>query len=206
MKKTIVLLMLGAAGAAFAAPLFEGKDGLLVMEVESTSSSKGSWKERDTVPGFTGSCHFEFTGNQPASGPAKNPLKYYFTVDKDGVYKLLIRCHKRLEDEKPDKCNDCYVRLEGDFAAGGPAPLALLKADTKLYGGSPTGWGWSAQLDKGHKKFPPLYKLKAGVEYTLVISGRSQRFNMDRIVFRHADVPDGKARDPKIPESKSRKK
>jgi len=180
---------------------FEGKDGLLIMEVESTKSSKGKWKKKTTIDGFTGEYHYEFTGNRPANGPATSPLKYEFTVDKDGEYKLMIRAYKRLDGEPEDRCNDCYVRLKGDFESVGGTPLSLLKKDTKLYGGSHEKWGWTAKLDDNHKKYNPLYKLKAGEKYTLYVSGRSQRFNMDRIVFKHSSVNQKIATDPKAPES-----
>ena len=202
MKKLWVIVLAAiATGLSHGAPVFEGKDGLLIMEAESTSSSLGDWEKKTAVEGYTGECHFEFTGNRPHSGPAEDPIKYQFTVDRDGVYKLLIRCHKRLEGEAPDKCNDCYVKLKGDFDTGGSAPLEFLESDTKLYGGSPDTWGWSAQLDRNHKKYPPLYMLKAGEKYTLTISGRSQRFNMDRIIFKHESVSAEKAKDPSLPES-----
>lgn len=201
MIKHITLSLLLSTGLSFAKDVFQGKDGLVVIEAESTSSSKGKWKKKTSIEGFTGEYHFEFTGNKPSNGPATSPLKYYFTVDKDGEYKLLIRAFKRLDGEPADRCNDCYVKLKGDFDTGGKAPLKLLKKDTKLYGGSHKEWGWTSQLDDNHKKFPPLYKLKAGEQYLLTISGRSQRFNMDRIVFKHSSVADKKAKDPKQPES-----
>lgn len=73
--------------------------------------------------------------------------------------------------------------------------------DTKLYGGSAVGWGWSDKLDAAHRKWPAVYKLKVGEPYRLTISGRSQRYNMDRIVLRHSDVPEKTAKDPDQPES-----
>lgn len=206
MNKIITMLTVFGVCSSFAGSVFKGKEGLVIMEVESTKSSKGDWKKKETVVGFTGECHFEFTGNQPANGPASDPLEYTFTVDKDGIYNLMIRCHKRLDGEEADKCNDCYVRLEGDFESGGNTELKILKSDTKLYGGSAKGWGWTAKLDTNHKKWPAVYTLKAGETYTLTISGRSQRFNMDRIVFRHDDVKDGTAQDPMQPESNIAKK
>jgi hypothetical protein len=187
------------------APLFAGKDGLLIMDVESTVSPLGQWLPEKKMQGFTGRGHLEFSGNQPPSGPVDSPLKYHFTVDQDGIYRLMIRAYKRLEGAPPDQCNDCYVRLDGDFESGGEVPLEMLKSDTKLYGGKANAWGWTEKLDKAHKKFPPFYKLKAGSNYTLTISGRSQRFNMDRIVFRHESVSDEVALSPAQPESKSNK-
>jgi len=203
-KKILLGVFLALGCSALAGKVFEGKDGLVIMEVESTSSSKGDWEEMQTIPGYTGECHFEFTGNKPAMGPPKNPLKYEFTVDKDGVYNLMIRCHKRLAGEEKDKCNDCYVRLKGDFESAGKTPKDILEEDTKLYGGSAEGWGWTDKLDVKHKKWPAEYRLEAGEEYTLIISGRSQRFNMDRIVFKHKSVKDKKAKNPKQPESKTK--
>jgi len=201
MIKHITLTLLLCTITCFGTDVFKGKDGLVIIEAESTSSSKGKWKKKTSVEGFTGESHLEFTGNKPSNGPATSPLKYYFTVDKDGEYKLMIRAFKRLDGARHDLCNDCYVKLKGDFDTGGKAPLKLLKKDTKLYGGSDKKWGWTAQLDDSHKKFPPLYKLKAGEKYLLTISGRSQRFNMDRIIFKHSSVSDKKAKDPKAPES-----
>lgn len=198
-----ILALLTIIQTTHAASVFHGKDGLVIFEAESTSSSKGDWKKKHEVDEYTGECHLEFTGNKPANGPPKDPLKYYFTVDKDGEYQLLIRAFKRLEGEPDDRCNDCYVRLIGDFESAGAAPLKLLKSDTKLYGGHHEKWGWTSKLDKDHKKYPPLYQLKKDKPYTFVISGRSQRFNMDRIIFKHATVSKEAALDPSLPESAS---
>ena len=193
---------------------FKSTDGLLIMEVESTPSPLGEWQKKKTVTGFTGDCHLEFTGNTPNNGPPVSTLTYSFTVDKDGIYQLWIRGHKRLVDDagneaRKDQCNDCYIRLEGDYQSGNETPLAILAADTKLYihGKSAETWDWTAQLDykipdtDQHAKTLPMYVLKAGASYTLHISGRSQRFNMDRIVIRHESVPTEKALDPALPES-----
>jgi len=199
----IVLLLLLFAVSVSASPLFIGKDGLVIMEVESTDSSLRKWKDKQEVEGFTGTSHLEFTGNKPANGPAHSPLEYRFTVDKEGVYALFIRGHKRLDGEPEDRCNDCYVRLEGDFSAVDKgAPLDVLTSDTKLFGGTSEGWGWTNRLDINHKKLRAIYQLNPGVTYTLTVSGRSQRFNMDRIVFHHTSIKANRAKeDPKQAES-----
>lgn len=201
-RRIIGLVSLLFAGGISAETVFEGKDGLVVMEVESTASPFGAWIEKQDVDGYTGRSHLEFTGNAPAIGPAHSPLDYHFTVDREGVYALFIRARKRLDGEAADKCNDCYVRLEGDFfAAEGGAAMELLGRDTKLFGGDAEGWGWTQKLDD-HKKYKALYNLKPGTSYTLVVSGRSQRFNMDRIVFHHESVNENEAKNPANAESK----
>ena len=206
MKKrfTICLLFPFIWGSAIADTVFVGKKGLVIMEAESTNSSLKKWKKKEGIEGYTGEAHLEFTGNKPAQGPAHSPLTYHFKVDKEGDYSLLIRANKRLEDQPEDRCNDCYVRLEGDFSATNNkrgAPLEFLKTDTKLFGGKAEGWGWTARLDRDHKKYQPLYRLKPDVVYTLTISGRSQRFNMDRIIFHHSSVKAARAKDSKEVES-----
>jgi len=215
MKKPFILLiaiMMGDSGTLRAN--FQSKDGLLIMEAESHSGSKGDWGKMQTIEGYTGECHYEFTVNRIMGGPPRSDLKYRFTVDKDGIYHLWIRAHKRLvgndgKKAKDDLRNDCWIRLKGDFESGNETPLEVLENDTKLYvhGRSAETWDWTHRLDYQnpltgkHAKTSPIYRLKAGEKYTLYISGRSQRFNMDRIVLKHESVSTSKARDPEEPES-----
>lgn len=210
-------VMLITAACAHADALFTGTDGVVVIESESSSSPLGKWVKKQSVEGHTGSGHLEFTGNNISTGPADSPLTYRFTVDRDGVYLLRLRAYKRLLGDdgskaRTDQCNDCYVRLEGDYAPGGEAPKAILGKDTKLYihGKSAETWDYSDKLDYHHPetnkatKREPLYRLTAGNEYTLTISGRSQRYNLDRIVFRHESVTPEQAQDPARAESATR--
>ena len=196
-------LVLSFVSPLLAGPVFQEKGGVLVMEAESTTSSLGSWQRKTDVPDYGGDCHLEFTGNTPESGPPKSPLKYSFRIDKGGTYELAIRCHKRLETQRTDISNDCYVSLKGDFESGGDVPLKVLKDDTKLFGGDATKWGWSSQLDVSHKKYAPLYQLKAGETYELTVSGRSKNFNIDRILFVHGDKGMSSVRKDNPAESKT---
>jgi hypothetical protein len=166
-------------------PVFEESRGLVVMEAESTGSRLGDWKKKTDVEDFEGECHLEYTGNQTTTGPPDSPLKYEFKITKAGNYTMTIRARKRLETEREDISNDCYVALKGDFEAGGEAPLKVLEEDNKFFGGSADGWGWANTLDVSHKKFPAVYQLKAGETYELTIHGRSKNFNIDRIILYH---------------------
>lgn len=203
-----------ALGAAPRGPVFIEADGVLVIEAESSKSNPGKWTGKQTIEGFTGKGHIEFTGNKPAGGPAHSPMAYTFKINKAGIYRLHLRAHKRLGDEEPDKCNDAYVRVLGDYRAVGKdeqkekkgpkdATLEVLRKDTKCFGGAADGWGWAETLDLGghNNKRAPRYHFKAGETYTLVISGRSQRFNIDRIVFCHESVKPSDAKNPEREES-----
>jgi len=175
----------------------QGKKGIVEIESEATTSSLGKWQKKTSVKDFSGKCHLEFTGNNTASGRPNSPLKYKFTVDKDGVYNFFIRGYKRLtgddgKKEKSDRCNDCFIRLEGDYESGSEISKSVLEYDQKffIHGKSDIQWDWAKTMEfhnpknkKEHGKKPPVYKLKKGETYTLIISGRSQRFNMDKIVF-----------------------
>lgn len=204
-----------AAWPSAARQVFLESDGLVVMEAESTTSRPGEWVGKTEVEGYCGEGHIEFTGNKPAGGPAGSTLVYFFRVEKPGRYTLHLRSHKRLGGEEPDKCNDAYVRVEGNYSAskeagdkhGDDARLETLRKDTKLFGGSAQGWGWAETLDLGgHKnKRRPVYVFEAGRTYALGVSGRSQRFNIDRIVFCHESVDLKKAKDPEQPESQRAK-
>lgn len=172
---------------------FEEKDGLIVMEAESTTSNLGKWIAKKDVNGYTGSGHLEFTGNNQASGPATSPLTYSFTVNKAGSYRLIIKSRKRLAGAEADKSNDCYVKLEGDFNASSnacgshncDAQKADLTKNMKFFGGNATNWGWAQQLDLGghDNKRNAVYRLKAGKTYVMTVSGRSKNYNFDKIVF-----------------------
>lgn len=209
----LVLTLSGESSAVFKprGPVFIEADGVLVIEAESSKSNPGNWTGKTNIEGYTGRGHIEFTGNKPAGGNADSPMVYTFKINKAGTYRLHLRAHKRLEGEESDKCNDAYVRVVGDYSATenagdnhrDDAQLKDLKKDTKCYGGSADGWGWAETLDLGGhtNKRVPRYVFKSGEIYALIISGRSQRFNIDRIVFCHESVETKNAKDPEREES-----
>lgn len=166
-------------------PVFKERGGMVVIEAESTESALDKWVIKKDVKGYKGSGHLEFTGNKPESGPAVSPLRYSFKINKSGNYKLIIRAHKNLISDRQDICNDCYVRIEGDYTSGNKTPLDVLKKDAKMFGGSASSWAFATKLDVNHKKYDPIYTFKKGETYTIIISGRSKNFNMDRFLLLH---------------------
>lgn len=192
-------------------------DGLVIMEAENTNSNLELWQQKSEINGHTGAGYMEFTGNNPESGPPKSPLEYHFSVNQSGLYYLhLFAAKEHLiinGEHRTDVANDAYVRLEGDFNAGpnagnnhgDDAPLAMLKSDTKFFGGSNLqfSWTWGNHLDPGgeHNKRVAIYDLQSGENYKFVMSGRSQKFKVDRIVFRHSSVEVSSAHDLTKPET-----
>lgn len=91
----------------------------------------------------------------------------------------------------PDECirsdisNDAFVYIEDD--QGNHIKFVDQPHDTKpikLFGGRPNEWAWTGKraLDTAGKKWNAHWDLSPGA-YTLVVSGRSQSFRIDRMVF-----------------------
>lgn len=170
--------------------------GYICLEMESTKSPLDQWVKIEAgnplhVPTVSGGVFLEFTGNAPAGGGAKSPISFTFTINTAGTYGLSIKSTKRLEGELDDKCNDCFVKMAGDFSSpytGDPKLLpdyAGLSRNEKIFGGNAyPKFGWTNTLDYlGHIKVKPRYVFKAGQTYTVTFSGRSQRFGVDYFIL-----------------------
>lgn len=171
------------------------------IEAENTTSDLQKWqavKEGDIkyVKGASSDVYLEFMGNKPITGKPNSPLEYTFTAPKNGNFQLMLMSSKRLEWVKSDWCNDAFVRLAGDFESASQLKTEDLKKDIKILqdGNDETPeleWHWASTAEKDrhvYNKF--IYKLKKGEKYTLTLSGRSQRFSIDYIIFFNVDAVD----------------
>ena len=171
--------------------VFDEIEGTVIMEMENTDSPLGEWVKRTSLSPFTGNCYLEFMGNNQAGGPPNSPLEYKFRINTEGDYWISIRSHKRLTSDdgvaaRHDMCNDCYARVEGDFTSANPnLAVEFLKKDMKFWGGAANlKWTkWTNKVVNKHDIEEARYHFKAGEIYTLVVSGRAQRFSLDRIVI-----------------------
>lgn len=150
-----------------------------------------------TLKDHRGTGYLRFTGKW-GNDEEKSPLSYMFKIKNAGTYRLFIRNLKGLHEES-DKNNDCFVRMEGDFDLAevddcvntknlGFLPESkkdVLKEDTKFFGASNEKWNPSGKLDAHGVGFKPwaVYNFKAGETYTLVVSGRSSKYYIDRILL-----------------------
>ncbi len=195
--------------------VYQESNGLVVMEMENTPSDLGLWQQKTEHSGYTGDGYLQFLGNSHISGPPNSPLEYKFRIDTPGLYYLHLRSRKdnSADPTRTDISNDAYVRVEGDYLSGpGPhtshgdnASLNMLQSNTKFFGGNLNNFAWNSgnQLDPGghNNKRVAVYDFKAGEEYTLVVSGRSKFYNIDRIVFRHENTSVSVAQNLSTPES-----
>ena len=191
------LMLALCAVAGWAERIYNESGGLVIMEMENTESALSGWdfraKDASGYPvGATGAGHLEYMRfGLEGWGKPSSPLVYKFKINKAGIYRLFFRAHKRLNPGNAgDKHNDCFIRMEGDFESGSAeAALSALLADSKVYGGDADAWGRATNMDAhGADHKPVYYKFKAGEIYTFTVSGRSNQFNLDRIMFAHSDV------------------
>ncbi len=186
--------------------VYEEQDGVVIIEAENRNIDFGEWEVKTTElsNSFTGNSYLEFTGNSVINGDPNSPIEYQFKINDPGLYALHLRCAREnvtIDGEvRTDVANDCYVRVDGDYnegpsagdSHGDQAPLESLKSDTKFFGGNDNSFVWASgnRLDLGGhtNKRQAIYDFKAGETYTLVVSGRSQLFKLDRIMFRKTTV------------------
>ncbi len=198
--------------------IYQESDGLVIIEAEDSASAQGLWETKTQIEGFTGTGYIEYQGKSPVSGPPKAPQNYSFKIHKEGLYYLHLHCARETVvikgKERHDVANDGYVRVRGNFGAGpkkgsshgDDAPLSMLREHTKFYGGDDHAFVWASgnRLDPGghNNKRVAVYHFKAGEVYQFTLSGRSAKFKVNRILFRHKDVSVEDAQDLSLEASK----
>lgn len=195
--------------------LYGERNGVLIMEAENTSSNLGNWQFRDSSSigfqgGYQGAGYLEFRGNTSGTVAPDSPLEYKFKINNGGLYHLAIRAYINLQDDGTGSiADDCYIRMEGDYEEAtdykrngfSAAPLRILQQDNSLKGIS-TFWSRTLRIQRNTWFTEPVYNFKAGKEYTLIISGKSANFNIDRIIlFRLEDYRFGNAVNQMLPDS-----
>ncbi len=160
-------------------PAFQANQGLVVIEIESVPAA-GSWTPSTTFPGFTGTSYYRWDGPDLFSNPGVDPLIYQFDITDPGDYEFHL--HNRHEDPQPDQENDCWVKVDN-----GP----WLKVFSNMGAATVGVWNWhSIAEDGGGAQFQAEYNLGVG-RHTVQISGRSNGFKIDRMVFFRDYVSDG---------------
>ncbi|GAB1856093.1 hypothetical protein MHTCC0001_09280 [Flavobacteriaceae bacterium MHTCC 0001] len=177
----------------------------IAIEADATNSPLGAWVVRkpgdegyDAIAGSIdpiNNTYLEYTGGNVTGlqvAPGTDALVYKFTPQTSGNYRLTGRMAQRLTFNgsvaKWDQCNDIYVKMEGDFTSGNNTPMDILTNWGKFYGRGKDKWGAFIQGDVNHTKYKFVYNLKAGIEYTLSVSGRSQRACIDYFLLSKSNL------------------
>lgn len=148
---------------------FQEENGLVVIEMESMPTVDG-WQLQTDVAGFTGDGYFRWEGPDLFGNPgAQGVIQYRFSISNPGLYQMRFRNHR--DGGIPfDQENDIWARMDsGQWI--------------KVFSGQQGVWNWASNFDFGEGNRPPAtYQLSEG-EHTFTISGRSQGFRVDRVVF-----------------------
>lgn len=141
---------------------------LAVCEVESTSAD--DWAFRSAAAGHSGSGYLQWTGQNAflsRDAGKYGLLTYTMHLSRSGNYRIAIRNFH--DDPDSTESNDCWLKV-GEYAW------------VKVYSELVNMWQWMTKMDVGHgdTERPPIYYLEAG-HHTLLISGRSHGFAIDRI-------------------------
>ncbi|PQJ72626.1 hypothetical protein [Polaribacter butkevichii] len=188
-NSVILFFLLGSTLSIFSQKVYVEKDGIVMMEAENTTSPLGKWGVSTHFNNYSGTGYIEYLGGEVTGvGAAESPLIYRFKILQAGDYALQVRGRSRLlKGEERDWANDAWFRVEGDYTVGvnGPKDISWMQNNTKLFVGRGGNgkWGWGTNYDKKHVQPKAIFKFKAGEIYTLIMSGRSKRFNVDRILF-----------------------
>lgn len=178
------------------------------MEAESVPVVAPWVVETDSAPGYTGTGHLRFNGNTDAGGPANGRMRFYFTVDRPGDYRLVMRSRKINDEEGhlgkyvffvclcicqrlshpfvlPTKHDsDCYTKLVGHSGYQGTDVKTFMRGAL-----SNRVWHYDTRFDLDHTPTTPIYTLNnVGTVYEFQLSGRSRNFFIDRIVLYHTNT------------------
>jgi len=179
----VLLLMSPAAGPA-GLPVFEERDGRVIIEVES-HPPVGAWAPERNMNGYTGAGYYTWRGPNLFRSPGQAPLVYAFEIKTPGTYQLRIRNRHDFHDSTEQ--NDCFTRLDGGKWI-------------KTFSSKRGEWTFRSNHEHNHHTKPNAsYQLKPGRHF-LQISGRSKGFSIDRIHL--YCTKDRAAEDPNLPETR----
>ncbi|MEM9310997.1 MAG: Ig-like domain-containing protein [Pseudomonadota bacterium] len=170
-------------------PVYQGEDGTIVFQAESSEPS-GYWTET-TVDGRTVMLWDAPYSNYTKVDPDE-ALSYKFVPDEGGDYfiglysarvKSVMNQGELFDDNgwpRTDTGNDVYVSIV-EVATG-----EVIQEPTKLYTwlqGSDEELRFGHTFDANHQKWQAAVGLEAGVEYELIITGRSDGYALDMITL-----------------------
>ncbi len=206
---------------------FLESDGLLVIEMETTSDSLGGWAEETSFTDYTGAAYFRYDGNNHFNNPGIDTLQYTVLIQNPGLYRFRWRS-LIAEGSSNTDANDSWLKInssafyglkgansivcpKGYDPAFNDCPVA---ADNdmdvtpegsgsggwfKIYRSGPGDWVWSTQTSDND-----AHQIYARFDYpglyTIAVSGRSKNHAIDRMVLYRSDYS-GNALDTDLPES-----
>lgn len=170
---------------------FAEKDGILVMEAESLNLPK-PWRKMDDDKA-SGGQYMVWGGGNEYGKAGKGKGMILFKINKPGTYRML--CSMRQPDGvEGDKCNDLWVQFSD--AAMKDGEEKSLEGFLKVYGRSKGAFRYQGSFDvHGHKpqRGPLFVEFDKPGTYSLKLAGRSEKYQLDRVLLFHSSVSQDKA-------------
>ncbi|MCB0323945.1 MAG: choice-of-anchor D domain-containing protein, partial [Bdellovibrionales bacterium] len=156
---------------------FQETGGIVVWEVESKPAATG-WTSKTTIPGYTGTSYYEWTGADSFGSGGNGTITYEFQVQTPGNYELRWRSRIAVGDSSTEH-NDSWVQFPSGQNITGEQ--ALNGNWTKVYTNQKNVWSWnSLTVDNVGR---PIRQFFSAGTHQLKISGRSQGHAIDRIAL-----------------------
>lgn len=198
------ILLLAVATTAMAAEKpFREAGGLVAIEAESATPKPG-WTGSAEGVGHTGSGFIEWKAGDASkrtAGAGQGVLTFPVAIVTGGRYRLQIRSRPAERTEH----NDVWVRIRGAIKveavrADGSDVRDLGEAWTKSYNNAAGTWSWNTHT-VDHDPHAFFIEAKAGTVILVELSGRSTRFQIDRLVLYTDAHPSATATGEGLPES-----
>ena len=189
--------------------LFEEKNGLLVVEIESVPLKSG-WKKESGANGFTGNSYYRWDGGNKLTTPGNGTLEYKIKINTPGIYRFQMHMKVGSGSSNTDS-NDSWLKIPdaddfyGEHNNGSIVrPHGVCTDDCpngqgkegwfKMYSAGTTDWTWKTLTSdrSGHKIYADFSQ--AGV-YTVLVSGRSEDHLIDRFVMYNSSIIEKNATD-----------
>jgi hypothetical protein len=160
------------------------KDGYLIIEAESFDL-KGNWRVKEDVKA-SGGKYIEYHGwNSYAAPNSDHEISVSFYVPDTKHY--LVKWYMRQPDEaEGDKSNDAWIYFEGNYGKAYVNDASItLEHFEKFVSRGKGEFAYGGNLDLHNPKSSSWLTVQfpeAGV-YTVKISGRSEDFQLDKIVL-----------------------
>ena len=160
----IVLVCMSLTSVGKENPIYQEKDGVVVMQFES-APAVDEWVLETSFKGYSGSGYYTWRGDDHFPEPSRGMLTFRFVIQNPGTYHL--RFHSLHMHDDTSLENDVWTRMDGGEWK-------------KTFATPNKEWTWMTKHDFGGYKPWASYVLGKGI-HVLEFAGRSKNFSIDMI-------------------------
>lgn len=197
MKLLLLSFLITTCSTHFAQCVFEEQNGLVIIETEDLTLPSG-WHIKTAKTGYTGSGYISWEGGDAFNQPGNGTIDVKINITKTGTYRFQWR-NAVGEGTNTTEFNDSWLKFpdatdfygqKGNDVSSRVYPKGSEKTPLpngagsngwfKIYTGGTTDWNWNSNTSDNDAHQIYVEFAQAG-EYTMQISGRSDKHAIDRI-------------------------